>query len=505
MYTNRGAPQTKIDERIKMTLTKTKKKFAFDVGWVFASMLIIFILHFFQNPIVARFLGPDGLGLFSMVTMLASIVSLVAGFGISGAIVKYVAEYKDDKNKLHALVSSGLITMTFLGMSSSIVFFILSDTLAGVFNMPSLSFLLKIYAPIFPFLLISEVIIGLFNGLREMKYYSFINTFQGVLTFSFILAFLFIGFGVEGALVGTMLAVIASMGISAIVMRKFIHFTISNYKKYTKKLTSFGSRLMGANSINLIQYQADSFLIGYFLTASDLGYYTTAVSLSRFFWRVPQSIQMITYPATSEYWSKDKRESLNKMIDKSMKYSACILLPVGLAVWFFAKDIVTFLFGDEFIYAVLPLQILLIGTVINGATSRPIGGSLAGAGRPDLDMIKVTVSAVVNVLLNILLIPHFGLIGAAVATTISLSLTSALSIFFIVKILNVKIDFKWFVKMFGTAFIALLVFVNLGRLNQLIVSCAILCVYMILILKLFLTKEDREMLKLLFSEILGFK
>ena len=484
-----------------MAISKTKKKFAFDVGWVFASMLIIFILHFFQNPIVARFLGPDGLGLFSMVTMLASIVSLVAGFGISGAIVKYVAEYKDDKNKLHALVSSGLITMTFFGMSSSIVFFILSDTLAGVFNMPSLSFLLKIYAPIFPFLLISEVIIGLFNGLREMKYYSFINTFQGVLTFSFILAFLFIGFGVKGALVGTMLAVIASMGISAIVMRKFIHFTISNYKKYTKKLTLFGSQLMLGNAINIINYQADTLLIAYFLTPTDVGYYAAAVSLSRFFWRVPEAIHMVAYPTTSEYWAKNKFDSLNKIIDKSMKYSACLLLIVGLGVWFFAKEIIVFLFGQVFFPAVLPLRILVVGTVLFGIY-KSIGGTLPAIGRPDLSLKITATVAIANVVLNISLIPRFGIAGAAIATISSFIILATLSIYFIIKLTNVHIDAKWYASAFIITLLAMAAFSACSEwINSSILGSLILSIYAIIIFMFFLTKEDKVTFKELIRSV----
>lgn len=483
-----------------MAVSKARKKFTFDVGWVFASSIFVLMLHFFQKPIMARFLGPDGLGLFTMVTMIAGIIGLIAGLGINGAVVKYGAEYKDDKKKLHAVVSSGLITMIFFGVSSSIVFFILSDTLASMFNMPPLSVLLKIYSFVFPFSLTFGIILSLFNGLREMKYYSFIITLNGVLLFLFILTFLFLGFGVKGALAGTILAEIMAMCIAAIIMKKFVHFTISNYKKYTKKLILFGIRLQGVQSINLIYTQVDIFLIGYFLTATEVGYYAAAVSLSRFFWRVPQSMQMVTYPATSEYWSKGEHESLSKMIDKSMKYSACILLITGLGVWFFAKDIVTFLFGDEFIYAVLPLQILLIGTVINGATSRSIGGSLAGAGRPGLGLIKASVTATVNVLLNLLLIPRFGIVGAAVATAISLALASGLGIFLIVRTLHVKIDFKWLVKAFGIGFVSILIYANLSWVNQYILGCAILSVCILLILKFLLTKEDRDMLKSLIYE-----
>jgi O-antigen/teichoic acid export membrane protein len=478
---------------------KAAKKFAFDVGWVFAGSMVVLLLHFLQKPIMARYLGPDGLGLFSMVTMIAGTIALVVGVGIDGAVVKYVAEYKNDKSKLHAILSSAFITVAILGVVASIVLFMLSDKLAGIFDMPSLSYLLKIYAFVLPFSLVYGVILGSLNGLREMKYYSLFNTLNGIMIFLFIVTFLFLGFGVVGAVIGDMLALIVVLIIAGVITRKFVHFTITDYRKNTKKLTSFGSRLMGVSSINLLYTQADILLIGYFLTVSDVGYYAAAVSLSRFFWRVPQSVQMVTYPATSEYLSEGKQESLNKMIDKSMKYSACILLITGLGVWFFAKDIVTFLFGDEFIYAVLPLQILLIGTVINGATSRPIGGSLAGAGRPELDLIKVSVTATVNVLLNVLLIPRFGVVGAAMATAISLSLASGLGIFFIIRTLHVKIDFKWFVKAFGMGFASILIFTNLGGVNRYILGCTILFICVLLILKFLLTQEDREMLKSLYS------
>lgn len=483
-------------------ITKTKKKFAFDVGWVFASTIIIFFLHFFQNPIVARFLGPDGLGLFSMITMLAGIVALVAGFGVDSAVVKYVAEYKDDPMRLQALVSSGLITMIILGMSSSIALFILSDTLAGVFNMPSLSLLLKIYAFIFPFSLTYAVIIALFNGLREMKYYSFINTFQGILTFSFILTFLFIGFGVKGALGGTILAVIASMGISAILMRKFVHFTISNYKTYTKKLTSFGSQLMLGDIINNVNYQADALLIGYFLTATDVGYYAVAVSLSRFFWRIPQSIQMIAYPAASEYWANDKISSLNHMIDKSMKYSACLLLIVGLGTWFFAKEIIVFLFGGSFISSILPFKILLVGTLIFGIV-KSIGGTLAAIGRPDLSLKITATGTIASVMLNILLIPRIGIAGAAVATITSFIIITTLSIYFIMKLTEVNIDAKWYASAFTITLLAVAVFSACSEwIKVYILGSLILSIYAIIIFLFFLNKEDKTTFKELIRSVI---
>ena len=491
------------DERGAMPDIKTVRKFAFDVGWVFAGSMVGLVLNFLKKPVMARFLGPEGLGLFSMVTMIAGIITLIAGLGFNSAIIKYTAQHKDDRNRLSAIVSSGIVTMAILGVFASITLFVLSNTLADVFNMPSLSFLLKIYAGVFPFSLIFGVLLALFNGLREMKHLTFIDILNKIMIFSFTLILLFLGFGVIGALIGDMLALFIVVIIAAISMKKFVNFKIYDFKGNTKMLTAFGSRMMGANSINLIQYQADSFLIGYFLTASDLGYYTAAVSLSRFFWRVPQSIQMVTYPATSEYWSKDKRESLNKMIDKSMKYSACILLPVGLAVWFFAKDIVTFLFGDEFIYAVLPLQILLIGTVFSGITNVPIGGSLAGAGRPDLALKFSGISSLINIILNLCLIPILGISGAAIATTTSLMIGALIFLFLTVRITSIKIDIKWYTKILILLFIIILFFYIFKRfLSVYLVGCSAIIIFISLIFKIFLTRDDKNIFISIFKSML---
>jgi len=475
-----------------MTISEAKKKFTFDVGWVFASTVMIFLLHFLQNPIMARYLGPDGFGLYSMVLIVASIISLIAGLGIDGAIGKYVAEHKDDVTRVHALFSSGLITTIVLGVISSVVLFILSDTLASIFNMPLLSHLLKLYALIFPFSLAYGVILGLLNGLREMKYYSLINALQGFLTFSFIVALLVVGFGVEGAVIGNMLAIIASTGIAILIMKNFTFFTLYKFKESSKKLTVFGSQLMLGNAINIINYQADILLIAYFLTATDVGYYAVAVSLSRFFWRVPDSIQRVSFPTSTEYWAKGKFDSLNKMIDKSMKYSACLLLIVGLGVWFFAEGIIVFLFGPAFFSAILPLRILLIGTVLF-SIFKTIGGTLPAIGRPDLGFMTNAIGAIANVVLNVLLIPRFGIAGAAIATITSLIIIEILSVYFIIKLTKVAIDVKWYVSLFTITLLAMAAFSACSDwIGIYIFGSIILSIYAILIFMFFLTKEDKE-------------
>ena len=479
-----------------MTVSKTKKKFAFDVGWVFFASVVALFIRFLRKTVLARYLGPADLGLFSMCLTVGSIITLVAGFGVESAVIKYVAECKGDKNKISQLLSSALITMIILGIFSSAILFVLSSTLADIFNMPSLSLLLKIFGIAFPFTLITTIIFGLLNGLRKMNYFSYANISRASFAFIFILIPILIGLGVGGAVLGYVLAEIIIAGIFIAFIRKYIHFTVRACKQTAKKLISFGSRMVGANAVNMITNQVDILLIGYFLTATEVGYYAIAVALAGLLSFLPQAVQKITYPTTSEYWSSNDIAGLNKMINKSMKYSACFLLLVGLGMGFYAREIITIIFGGDFIYATLPLRVLLIARIIRGSTIVPIGGSLAGVGRPDLSLKTDSVSAIANIMLNILLIPPFGILGAAIATTTSLILGTIIFLIFTVKTLSVQIDIKWYSKFFGLALTTVLLFlfgIKLG--SPYLVGSIVLCISAILILRFFLTEEDRDMFK----------
>ena len=468
-----------------------KKKFTFDVGWVFVTSIVVLGLHFFQKPIMARYLGPDGLGLFSLAIMIAGIIELIATFGIDGALTKYVAEHKEHEGKVSSLVSSAFLTILIIGVITGLALFVCSNIFASTFNMPRLSLLLRIYAVVFPFSLTYAIIISFFNGLREMKYYAFTVLLQASLALIFILVLLFVGLGVEGAMLGTVFAIIGTVVVATVIMKKFMHFTFLNYKKNTKKLASFGSRLVGANMIGQIYYYIDILMLGYFLTSTEVGYYTVAVSLSRFFWLVPRAIGTVAFPAISEYWAKDNHHAINRLVAKSTKYSACILVFAGMSVIFFAKDIITFLFTPEFLPAVLPLTILVIGTVISGVL-RSISGIFASVGKVNLTVKISAIAATGDVLLNIILIPLYGIIGAAVATTAASILSAIAIIYFLRASLTIKLDISWFTKMAVLIGMSVTLFYGLGFLNYYLSSIITLLLYAVIVIKYLLTKEDLE-------------
>lgn len=476
------------------------KKFAFDVGITLLASVVAMPLGFVITIALGRYLGAGDLGLYRMVITIYGIAMLVAAIGIPATMIKYVAGFKDDRTKFNQLVSSGVITSLFLGIGFIALFYFSSGIFDGIFNMPGLSNLLKILSPVFPFVLVGGALLGMLNGLREMKKYAAATIVQSVLMVIITVGLIYYGFGVAGAVIGVVLSSIGSCLFLIWVSKDYFEIVFSKYVPTTKKMLRFGAQIFGANAINMINYQADILLIGFFLTATDVGYYAVAVGFSRFFWIIPQAIQTITYPATSEYWANNNHSALQTMIDKSMKYTACILLPIGLGVGFFAKDIITLIFGEGFICSVLPLQILIVGTVIFGIACKAIGSSLAGVNRPDLSLKTTSAGAILNIILNVLLIPHFGIVGAAIATAISLITMSFVFDGLIIKTLLVNVDTKWFTQIMGITLISIFSFVAGNRLiDSYILEFIILIACITLIFGFLLTDEDISLLKSLIS------
>lgn len=468
---------------------KKSTRFGIDVGWVFFSSVLTFPLGFILSIILARFLGAHDLGLYRIAITIYGIVTIIAIFGIPSSLIKFIAEIKEDKEKLHQMASCGFVNAFILGLIVSTVVFLSSGLLANIFNIPELEKLLKILAILFPFASFYSVQDGLLTGLRKMRRYTVLSVTRNVLTCISIGFFVFLGFGVEGAIYGMLFSSIAACLIGFFLLKKYINLNLKNYLSNTKKILSFGSQVFTANAINKVNYHADIILIGYLLTPVQVGYYSVAIGLTRFFWIIPQSIQKISYPIISEFW-KEKSPSMSRLIDKNIKYSISILLPMGLGVGLFSKQIITIIYGEQFIHAVLPFLVLLVGTIILGIV-KSIGGSLPGVGRPDLAVKKVGVSALLNVFLNVLLIPQYGILGAAIATTCSFTVEAVLHLFFTLKLTKIKVDFNWHIQI-GLVFVSLALFsVFLGQYSYYPVAIVV-CVFPVIIWHYFLSKEDKK-------------
>nr|QNO41775.1 lipid II flippase MurJ [Methanosarcinales archaeon ANME-2c ERB4]QNO42752.1 lipid II flippase MurJ [Methanosarcinales archaeon ANME-2c ERB4] len=477
---------------------KTKKKFAFDVGWVFISQIITLATGFLLSVILGRFLGAAAFGLFTMTLTIYTIASLVGGIGIPTAIVKYVAEFKEEKEKLDIFVSCGVVNSIVFGAIIGSILFALSGVLASAFSMPELTDLIKIIAFALPFLVVNNTLLGLLNGLREMKSYSFRTVIRSVLLIGFTILLIHLGLGIEGAVLALLLSEVGTLFLLIYISRNFFCFVIQDYVKTTKEVVKFGSQLFLANAIWMANTNADKLLIGYFLMDKDVGIYTIALAIASGLLMIPGAIGTITYPAISEYNSTGQYEAIETLINKSMKYSLVILSILGISIIVFSTDIILFLLTPEFLPAVTPLTILIFGMVFFGAWGA-VGSAFSGVGRADIAWKICSVDLFVGLTLDLLLIPSFGICGAAIGTAGSLLTEVILSIILLKKVLNIRIQNIIFIKVIasvGVVFLLILVFEKL--VNHYISGIFIILLYIsLLILTNIITLQDLKEIHLI--------
>jgi stage V sporulation protein B len=475
-------------------------KFAFDVSYTFIAALIV---RFSAIPItifLGRILGADDLGLYRMVLSIYNISVLFVGIGIPAAMIKFIAENKDDPDSIKSTYSTCLFSLLLIGVAIVPVVYASSAVFAETFKMPELNSLIKIIAFAFPFWMLYDTTLGLMNGLRRMRTYAFGQITQALLLVILTVIFLYFGIGVIGSVYAILISYAATSLLLVYHVRDFIQTSIADFFTRIKKIASFGSQIMVANAVNTINFQADVVFVGYFLLASDVGYYAVAASLSRLLWVLPQSIQRITYPSLSECWANNNQRLFNEVVNKSIQYTACLLTPMMLFVIFYAQEIISLTMGEGFEASVAPLLILLVGGTINAIIQRPIGSILYAIGLPRLNLKIFSSIAVCNIILNILLIPLFGIIGAALATSVTLLSLTTLVMYYAQKIAGVQFDYRWFIRLGGIASLSTALFILVDPLSV-VAGMIIVLGNVVLIWVYFLDKSDKQYIRGIVDEL----
>lgn len=434
-------------------MSKTAKKFVFDIGWASISQMFLMITGFLLNVILGRSLGASAFGLFTMTFTIYTMSSLFGSLGIPSAIVRYVAAYKENREKINTFASCGVINSLLLGIFICAVLFAFSNTFAKIFNMPELSELIRIASLGLPFLMLNNVLISIFNGLREMKSYASRNIIRSILLLALTVLLLYLGWGVKGAVLALVLSEILTSLFLIKIIKCTFNFILYDFLPTTKELIKFGSQLFLANVIWVTNTYADTLLVGYFLTDKDVGIYAVAVAVARVLRMLSGIVSTVTYPAISEYHSKGLKDSIETLINEVMRYVLALLSVIGLFIILFAKDIILILFKkSEYSLATSPLQILVIGTIFFGAVGA-VGAAFSGVGRPDIAWKISFTALVVGIVSDLTLIPTIGIVGAAIGTTLSLLSVLLIMLILFNKILHIKIKAIQFIK------ISLLIFV----------------------------------------------
>lgn len=385
-------------------------------------------------PYVARVLEPDGVGLFNFAGTYAGYFALVALLGIPTYGVREVSKLREDKRGLAKLVSE-MMSIAFITTIVVSTIYLLSLGIVGQLKENFILFLLAGFAVyLAPF-----KINWYYQGLEEFGFITLRSLIIRVL--SIICLFLFVREKndlIIYIIINVSSIVIADVWNFAKMWKSGVHpyFTIKGLKKHIKPLW-----LLFASSIAISIYTVlDTLMLGFIQDYTEVGYYNNALHVSRMLLIVVTSLSVVSVPRFSSYIYKGMFKEANGLANKSFSFVGLLAFPISIGLMCIAPVFVPWFFGKEFYGAIFPLEILSVLNVAIGFSNILGVQILIGLNKEKLYLRCILIGTISNFLLNCILIPSEGAIGASIASVTAEFLVTFSMFYYVYKETPVKVD-----------------------------------------------------------------
>ncbi|MBT4935446.1 flippase [Candidatus Woesearchaeota archaeon] len=494
---------------MKLPHTNYTRKAVKGVGIVAILMAITSLLAYILRVVLARKLSPTDFGLFYAVLAFMMFLLLFRDFGLRSGLVKFIAHYAVEKNysKIKTLIVASFV-FQLISSTILIVFFILSSSYLAdnYFKDPRAATLLILFA-IYVFVsLLCNVAYSILQGFQKVKWYGSEELIRlGMTIVSFFILYS-LGYGILSAAIAF---VIGSTTAFLVLMIKVVQFTdiwkakITDLKIAIKELFTFSAPVIFTGVGNKVIAWLDVLILTYFVSLEKVGVYNVVLPTALLFLFFAKANSKILLPMVSELWARKDHKRLFAGVQLLYKYTFMITLPLIISIFVFAPLFIETLFGPEYLSGILAFRIILVGVLgyVIAANNHAI---ITAIGKPAIVMKIVLFAAAINIILNILLIPALGIVGAALSTAISYGCMLILSTNYVTKFIAMPSPWKIWMKIVGAGFVftAILLILSstilIGWLGALVSICISSILYLIIlsIIKAFNIQEINNLIKL---------
>lgn len=404
-----------------------KKNFAFNA--VLSISQILFPIITF--PYVTRVLKPEGLGSINFIDSFVQYLIIASALGIPIYGVREIAKIKHNKEQLSKTFSELIIIHSTLAIICSVFFLLLLQFVPKLFAEYELCIIgvLTILSNVF-------LLNWFFAGLEKFGFISAVSLIVRLLTISCIFLFiksnadktLYYSFNLVGNLITGM--------ISIIFARKYINFSfqLSNVKGHFRALFF----LFSLSVITSVYVLLDSVILGFLKNNSEVGYYATAMKISKIPIVLLTALTTVLLPKLS---SMEYGNEFKNLVNKAMKFSFLLSIPISLGLFVLSKEIILIFAGALYLPAISSFRVLCFIII-------PIGFALINYqvllpfNREKYMMFAALIGVCVSLLLNFILVPYLGNQGSAVSS-LSTEVVVAIILFLLsYKLCKIEIPYR---------------------------------------------------------------
>jgi len=388
--------------------------FGRQVGYIIAANIAALLLGFIRIPILTKGLGAGLYGTWSLINVTVSLIVPFAMLGYSMSIVRFLSAEKDTGRVREDYFSA--CSLVFIsGTVFSLILFFLSDYLAvAIFKDAGSSSYIKLGSVLILINSLYPVILAFFRMRRKIGLYTILNLIQDVLQIGLTVAAILLGYRLGGVISAFIISGIMIIAIALFVIFRQTGFQrprFSNMKSYLK----WGVPLTPNSAIMWIIHVSDRYMVSYFLGVASAGIYSATYAIGQYASFTMAPLGIVLYPTISKSYDEGNLDETRKYLKYSLKYLMMIAIPAAFGLSILAKPLLQILTTPEFVTGSAVVPWVAFGVVLNCFYQTCVY-IIHLVGKTHITVRLLGTSAVLNVVLNLILIPRMGIVGAAIAT-----------------------------------------------------------------------------------------
>jgi O-antigen/teichoic acid export membrane protein len=438
------------------------KKAIKGVSIVGVLLFISYFLSYILRIVLARNLTPEDYGLFYAVFSLIMFLLIFRDFGLGNALTKFIAQYNVNKDypKIKTLIVSSFIFQLIASLLLMSSLLLLSSYLSiNYFRSDKADLVLSILSVYILFSMFSRLMDNILKGFQDEKWYSWAQSIRIGSALLFFFPFYYLGFGVTSAALSFVVGVFLTFIFLFIGVLKYsfvFKYPLKDFWGTTKELFSYALPVIFTGFGNKIVAHLDVLLLTYFVPLAIVGVYNVILPTALLFLFIPRAVTMILFPMTSELWERKDEKRLAKGVSIIHTYLLLLIQPLVYIIFVFGDLFIGTFFGYEYVSGLFAFRILLVGVLfyVLATTNNSI---ISAIGKPFIVTKIVGIAAVFNIILNIIMIPIYGISGAALATTLSYLIIFTFSTKAVLKFIHLHSPWKIIIKSLSSGFVFLLV------------------------------------------------
>jgi O-antigen/teichoic acid export membrane protein len=394
------------------------------------STVSITLFGFISTMLFSHLLGKDLMGVYYLFLAYYGIFNMIGDGGFGQAAVKRISEGKEQNEYLTAYAALRALLI----IVSTLLLLVLSPLFV---DLQGYNLIPWIIAALVASFFGHSVTYGVY-GLGHVGVYNVASGISELFRILFQIVAVLLGFSLFGLYGGFIVGII----ISGIICLKYFTFKPAKFGfRHISSLAAYGFWIFLIGTGSIVFAYSDTIFIGYFMTNGDVGVYRTAYQFTSIAAFITVAISGTLTPKISHWSANNQMDKISPVITRGITLSLLLAIPAAMGGCLLSERLLYFFYGADFAEGWVVCSILLVMQIVAVFISL-MGVALTASDHARQSFYATAFAAVLNIILNIILIPLLGINGAAIATLISYTLNAILIYHYLRRYIPVRLEIR---------------------------------------------------------------